>query len=863
MSGKAQRSQLPTLTTSKTMLLNMASSRTIWLRIDYNMDVINEPIAINFDELDNIDDLKTKILKKLSDHRFGQFNDNASIAIGLYNIKESGLTNMLGSDINVNTVHDANNNSNTHLESPLFVHNNKINFLSSKEESVSSLDKMPFNYSNNVNSNLHNSSLTSLQVNERSPKRMHSTSPNLPLNLKITIPPKYILSATPNRIPYGKNMSTNSLNNNSFQNISIFNNSSNNITNNNSNSNGNNNFNNNNNTNNNNNIDEVNNVSKRNSINSILMPSFSNSSNNLFRSFSYSTLTQSRKPLKFNSEEINGNINRITFQPDQLITELYLELFGSLGQQSSQQPLLIFSTHNLSMSSNHHDSDGESVSSSMMNDNENIYKINNLNIQDETNNSTSSRMNSNDPSPHTFELRQGTVRESPPNDEYGEYDHNNNNNTNSNNSNTLRDDYNYETENSNSNSNSPKQAVLLLPKDYYKKLNANSVLNDNVFDDENSNKSILDENDFSSFKDPRSLLKTANASPSSSTSSLINLTKDISYPDDEEIFSNRLLPPLNEQEVGLINVHLDEWRRQQKLQHNRMLLNDSIKETEKNDGNKTADNTTNTNTITNDTALSHKDKQNITSTPNSSINNSTINNNNSTDMNTSTKNGSNYANQPANNSGYYNDYANHQNNTSISSINYNSHNSSVTKPSPLNIVNYNRTINGSKSNTSDKVFPKINVLIVEDNVINQAILGSFLRKHKISYKIAKNGKEAVDIWKEGGLHLIFMDLKLPVLSGIEAAKQIRDCEKKNTQSQSAPVIIVALTASNSIADKRKALVSGCNDYLTKPVNLHWLSKKITEWGCMQALIDFDNWKQGQSRMSDNVLIPSPQKTKTK
>lgn len=81
--------------------------------------------------------------------------------------------------------------------------------------------------------------------------------------------------------------------------------------------------------------------------------------------------------------------------------------------------------------------------------------------------------------------------------------------------------------------------------------------------------------------------------------------------------------------------------------------------------------------------------------------------------------------------------------------------------------------------TSEKVFPKINVLIVEDNVINQAILGSFLRKHKISYKLAKNGQEAVNIWKEGGLHLIFMDLQLPVLSGIEAAKQIRDFEKQN------------------------------------------------------------------------------------
>ena len=170
--------------------------------------------------------------------------------------------------------------------------------------------------------------------------------------------------------------------------------------------------------------------------------------------------------------------------------------------------------------------------------------------------------------------------------------------------------------------------------------------------------------------------------------------------------------------------------------------------------------------------------------------------------------------------------------------------------------------------TSERVFPKINVLIVEDNVINQAILGSFLRKHKISYKVAKKGKEAVDIWKEGGLHLIFMDLQLPVLSGIEAAKQIRNYEKDRNKEitsgrKSPPVIIVALTASNSIEDKRNALLSGCNDYLTKPVNLHWLSKKITEWGCMQALIDFDSWKQGQSRMTDSLTTKSAHPLKGK
>lgn len=234
------------------------------------------------------------------------------------------------------------------------------------------------------------------------------------------------------------------------------------------------------------------------------------------------------------------------------------------------------------------------------------------------------------------------------------------------------------------------------------------------------------------------------------------------------------------------------------------------------------------------------------------------------------------------------------------------------------------TTKKNTKNTRENVFPKINVLIVEDNVINQAILGSFLRKHKISYKVAKNGREAVDKWKQGGIHLILLDLQLPILSGIEATKEIRNLEKLNgignqrwkekgeedersrvktkpssgnpkshppqkrkqkskeneeplssSSSSSSltsslapsvdenkldrsmfrtPVIIVALTASNSQTDKTEALIAGCNDYLTKPVNLDWLSNKITEWGCMQALIDFDGWKHGQRRMTDNVKL---------
>lgn len=163
------------------------------------------------------------------------------------------------------------------------------------------------------------------------------------------------------------------------------------------------------------------------------------------------------------------------------------------------------------------------------------------------------------------------------------------------------------------------------------------------------------------------------------------------------------------------------------------------------------------------------------------------------------------------------------------------------------------------------VVPPIVVLIVEDNMINQRILETFMKKRKIRCLTAKNGREAVDKWKKGGVHLVLMDIQMPVMSGIEAAKEIRRLERTNSIGVfsrqeltdkpvdeadiltnlhfKSPVIIVALTASSLQSDRHEALAAGCNDFLTKPVSLVWLEKKVLEWGCMQALIDFEGWRQ--------------------
>ncbi|RYO75738.1 hypothetical protein DL764_010337 [Monosporascus ibericus] len=172
--------------------------------------------------------------------------------------------------------------------------------------------------------------------------------------------------------------------------------------------------------------------------------------------------------------------------------------------------------------------------------------------------------------------------------------------------------------------------------------------------------------------------------------------------------------------------------------------------------------------------------------------------------------------------------------------------------------------------------PPINVLIVEDNPINLRLLEAFVKRLKVRWQTAVNGLEAVSKWRAGGFHLVLMDIQLPKMNGLEATREIRRIEKVNnigvysssassalsprekekapepekeedrlvnTEMFKSPVIIVALTASSLQSDRHEALAAGCNDFLTKPVNFVWLERKVKEWGCMQALIDFDGWRK--------------------
>lgn len=124
----------------------------------------------------------------------------------------------------------------------------------------------------------------------------------------------------------------------------------------------------------------------------------------------------------------------------------------------------------------------------------------------------------------------------------------------------------------------------------------------------------------------------------------------------------------------------------------------------------------------------------------------------------------------------------------------------------------------------------LRVLLVEDNVVNQAVAKSALTILGHSLSIAENGKEAIYKWENGDYDLILMDIQMPVMDGFEATQTIRKMEKALMESSSSEVgsciPIIAMTACAMEGDKEKCLDAGMDDYISKPITLIQLREKL-------------------------------------
>ena len=101
------------------------------------------------------------------------------------------------------------------------------------------------------------------------------------------------------------------------------------------------------------------------------------------------------------------------------------------------------------------------------------------------------------------------------------------------------------------------------------------------------------------------------------------------------------------------------------------------------------------------------------------------------------------------------------------------------------------------------------ILVAEDNDSNYLLMTYILKK---TYQVerANNGLQAVERVEQGGVDLVLMDMKMPVMDGLEATRKIRATHPD--------LPIIALTANAFDTDRQLALSSGCNEFLAKPVN---------------------------------------------
>ncbi len=115
----------------------------------------------------------------------------------------------------------------------------------------------------------------------------------------------------------------------------------------------------------------------------------------------------------------------------------------------------------------------------------------------------------------------------------------------------------------------------------------------------------------------------------------------------------------------------------------------------------------------------------------------------------------------------------------------------------------------------------ISILIIEDNKMNQNVIGTLLRSLGYSFEIADDGYEGYLKAKEKRYDLIFMDLVMPEMDGFESAQRIVKFDKS--------VIIVAFTADNLPETRRKAEISGIKDFISKPVRIDELKRLFARY----------------------------------
>ncbi|MDI1250631.1 MAG: response regulator [Lacunisphaera sp.] len=118
----------------------------------------------------------------------------------------------------------------------------------------------------------------------------------------------------------------------------------------------------------------------------------------------------------------------------------------------------------------------------------------------------------------------------------------------------------------------------------------------------------------------------------------------------------------------------------------------------------------------------------------------------------------------------------------------------------------------------------LDILLVEDNPVNQKVALRYLERMGYRADAVANGLEGVQAVQSRPYHLVFMDMQMPEMDGLQATREIRVKLSKDRQP-----VIIALTANAMQGDRERCLESGMDDYITKPVKIDEIQAKISHY----------------------------------
>ncbi|QNR22610.1 response regulator [Croceimicrobium hydrocarbonivorans] len=153
----------------------------------------------------------------------------------------------------------------------------------------------------------------------------------------------------------------------------------------------------------------------------------------------------------------------------------------------------------------------------------------------------------------------------------------------------------------------------------------------------------------------------------------------------------------------------------------------------------------------------------------------------------------------------------------------------VLKTPRLNLTKHAEEL---KEEQKTKKIEGLKILYAEDNPINQKLLVMIMKTLGYEVELANNGLEAWEMAITNNYHIIFMDVQMPKMDGIEATRRI-------IKDQAQRPIIIAVTANAEVADQKRCIEAGMNDFIPKPFNAKMLKEALSKWQGLLVYMEED------------------------